>query len=368
MGSCPMRRLLTGALLLACLAVALPAGSEPAPSGLEDQVRELKAANEDLNHRLDELAKAVDDVAFFARLGDVAEVDKWRITGPPPANVKNPKAAGATNPVKFYTYTFVPKNRKPGEKLPLLLLPHGGVHADFTTYHVHILRELIAQGYVVVAPEYRGSTGYGKGFYQQIDYGGREVDDCHAAVKWALENFDFMDRDRVGLIGWSHGGLIVLLEAFQHPKDYKCCFAGEPVSDLVQRMGYSDDEYRAEFSAPYHIGKTAEQDLDEYQKRSPVWHVDELRDPAAHPHEHQRRGRALRRGPAPDRGAQGGGEAVRVQGLPGRARRAQHGPPRHHAREGRAARDLPLPGEVPESAAAVEVAWAGGAGPRALKA
>jgi len=279
MRSWPMTRLLAGALMLACLAGALPANSEPAPPALEDQLRELKAANEALDHRLDALAKAVDDVAFFVRLGEVAEVDKWRITGPPPANVKNPKAAGATNPVKFYTYTFVPKNRKPGEKLPLLLLPHGGVHADFTTYHAHILKELLAQGYVIVAPEYRGSTGYGQGFYRLIDYGGREVDDCHAAVQWALENFDFLDRGRVGLIGWSHGGLIVLFEAFQHPRDYKCVFAGVPVSDLVQRMGYSDDEYRGLFSAPYHIGKTAEQDLEEYQKRSPAWHVEKLEIP-----------------------------------------------------------------------------------------
>jgi dipeptidyl aminopeptidase/acylaminoacyl peptidase len=221
----------------------------------------------------------VDDVAFFGRFQGVAEGDKWRIAGPPPANVQNPTAAGATNPVRFYTYTFFPKDRKPGEKLPLLLLPHGGVHADFTTYYVHILRELLAQGYAVVAPEYRGSTGYGEGFYRLIDYGGREVDDCHAAVKWALETFDFLDGSRVGLIGWSHGGLIVLFEAFQHPDVYKCCFAGNPVSDLVQRMGYSDDEYRELFSAPYHIGKTAEQDLEEYQRRSPAWHVDELRIP-----------------------------------------------------------------------------------------
>ena len=278
MRSWPMTGWLSGALLLACLAAA-PAGGQPAATGLEDQVRELRAATEDLNHRFDELAKAVDDVAFFARLGDVAEVDKWRIAGPPLANVKNPKVTGATNPVRFYTYTFVPKNRKAGEKLPLLLLPHGGVHADFTTYHVHILKELLAQGYVVVAPEYRGSTGYGKGFYEQIDYGGREVDDCHAAVTWALESFDFVDRNRVGLIGWSHGGLIVLMEAFQHPDVYKCCFAGNPVSDLVQRMGYSDDGYRELFSAPYHIGKTAEQDLEEYKQRSPAWHAEELKIP-----------------------------------------------------------------------------------------
>jgi len=81
-------------------------------------------------------------------------------------------------------------------------------------------------------------------------------------VKWALENFDLVDPSRVGLIGWSHGGLIVLTDAFQHPKDRQCVFAGMPVSDLVQRMGYSGEDYRAHFSASYHIGKTAEQDLD----------------------------------------------------------------------------------------------------------
>ena len=269
----------TGALALAALVLATPAAAQPAPAGLEDQLRELKAQNESLNHRLDELAKAVDDVAFFVRLGDVAEVDKWRIAGPPPANVKNPEAAGATNPVKFYTYTFVPKNRKPGEKLPLLLLPHGGVHADFTTYHVHILKELLAQGYAVIAPEYRGSTGYGEGFYRLIDYGGREVDDCHAAVQWALENFDFVDRDRVGLIGWSHGGLIVLMESFFHPKEYACVFAGVPVSDLVMRMGYEDKDYEDEFSAKFHIGKPVREDIAEYKRRSPVWHADKLAVP-----------------------------------------------------------------------------------------
>lgn len=278
MRSWPMR-VGTGALALLGLVLALAAAAQPAPASLEDQLRELKAENEGLQHRFDELAKAVDDVAFFVRLAGVAEVDKWRITGPPAANVKNPEAAGATNPVKFYTYTFFPKDRKPGEKLPLLLLPHGGVHADFTTYHVHILKELLAQGYAVVAPEYRGSTGYGAGFYRLIDYGGREIDDCHAAVTWALESFDFLDPGRVGLIGWSHGGLIVLFEAFRHPDVYKCCFAGVPVSDLVQRMGYSDEEYRGLFSAPYHIGRTAEQDLAEYQRRSPAWHVDELKIP-----------------------------------------------------------------------------------------
>jgi len=268
---------------IACvLAAVLAVAAVPAQAQDDDVAAQLKAlqqAQADLEHQFDQLAKAIDDIAWFQRVGDVAEVDKWRIVGPPDANPRNPDAPGATNPIKFYTYTFVPKNRAPGEKLPMLVLPHGGVHADFTTYHAHIVRELIEQGYVVVAPDYRGSTGYGKGFYQLIDYGGREVDDTRAAKEFALATFDFVDPSRVGLIGWSHGGLIVLMESFAHPDDYACVFAGVPVSDLVMRLGYHDKDYLDLFSADYHIGKTVRQDIAEYKRRSPVWNVDKLAVP-----------------------------------------------------------------------------------------
>jgi dipeptidyl aminopeptidase/acylaminoacyl peptidase len=266
----------TGALLLAGPSWPQQTNVDP---DLAKEIRDLRTAQQDLDHRLDQLAKAIDDIAWVQRVGDVAVVDKWRITGPPDVNPKNPTGIGAGNPVKFYTYTFVPKDRKAGEKLPMLILPHGGVHADFTTYHTYIIRELVAQGYVVVAPDYRGSTGYGKGFYELIDYGGREVDDIHASKQWALENFDFVDPQRVGLIGWSHGGLIVLMETFANPNDYACVFAGVPVSDLVQRMGYLGKDYADDFSAPYHIGKTVNQDIAEYKRRSPVWSVGKLAVP-----------------------------------------------------------------------------------------
>jgi dipeptidyl aminopeptidase/acylaminoacyl peptidase len=269
---------------LAALLLTAPGAARaqdvPADPGLAAQVKALTEANTDLNHRLDELSRGIDDVLWLQRMSDVAEVDKWRICGPPPAHPKNPTAPGATNPLKFFVYSFVPRDRHGDDKLPLLLFPHGGVHAFFESpYHVHILRELMSQGYVVVAPDYRGSTGYGRGMYEQIDYGGLEVDDLHATREWALRNFPEVDSTRVGLIGWSHGGLMVLMEAFRHPRDYACVFAGMPVSDLIQRMGYGDDEYRADFSAPYHVGKTVRQDIEEYKRRSPVWHAEQLDTP-----------------------------------------------------------------------------------------
>jgi dipeptidyl aminopeptidase/acylaminoacyl peptidase len=241
--------------------------------------KQINTRFEGLRHRLDQLEKAIDDVLWYDKVGDVANIDKVFIVGPPPAKIPNPTAMGAKNPVKFWSYIFIPTKLDRTKKYPLLVLPHGGVHANFTTYHTHIIRELMAQGYIVVAPEYRGSTGYGKGFYEQIDYGGLEIEDNHASRDYMVENYDIVDRDRVGIIGWSHGGLIALMDIFDHPDDYQVGFAGVPVSDLVARMGYYDDEYRDEFSAPFHIGKTAHDDVQEYRKRSPVNHVDKLRTP-----------------------------------------------------------------------------------------
>lgn len=242
----------------------------------------LKTLNkkfEAVNHRLDEIEKAVDDLLWYQKVGDVANIDKVFIVGPPPAKVENPNAMGAKNPVKFWCYIFIPQKLDRSRKHPLIVFPHGGVHANFSTYYTHIIRELMAQGYVVAAPEYRGSTGYGKGFYEKIDYGGLEVEDNNAARDYMVENFDFIDGDRVGAIGWSHGGLITLMDIFFHPEDYRVAFAGVPVSDLVARMGYYDDDYRKEFSASFHIGATANENVNEYRKRSPVYHADKLKTP-----------------------------------------------------------------------------------------
>jgi len=233
----------------------------------------LKHQFENLGHRFDTLKKAIDDILWFQRLGDVAYIDKVRHVGPPRARVKNPTAMGVKNPVKFYSYVFIPKKINYGKKYPLLVFPHGGVHANFNTYYFHIVRELMAQGYVVIAPEYRGSTGYGAGMYRLIDYGGLEIEDVYASRNYMLKNYDFLDSNRVGILGWSHGGLLALMNIFNHPKDYKVAYAGVPVSDLVARMGYQTDSYRKLYSVDYHIGKTARENIEEYRRRSPAWQV-----------------------------------------------------------------------------------------------
>jgi dipeptidyl aminopeptidase/acylaminoacyl peptidase len=246
---------------------------------LKKDLDSLKSNDKNLRHRLDVLEKKIDDVLWNQRVGDVAYIDKVYTTGPPLWKEKNPTAMGAGNPVKFWSYIFIPKGLDTNKKYPLMVFPHGGVHADFSTYYTHIVKELIAQQYIIVAAEYRGSTGYGKSHYEKIDYGGLEIEDVRASKNYVLENYEFVDKNRVGIMGWSHGGLISLMNIFEHPGEFNVAFAGVPVSDLVARMGYYGDGYRKLYSADYHIGQTAQENVEEYRRRSPAWNAHKLQTP-----------------------------------------------------------------------------------------
>ncbi|MBN2348120.1 MAG: S9 family peptidase [Bacteroidales bacterium] len=267
--------LLTGIFIFAFFGKVF---SQTEGSLLQEEIKGLKENNENINHRIDRLEKMADDLLWYEKVGDIAYVDKAYICGPPQWKEENPTAPGAGNPTKFWTYVFVPKNINPDKKYPLIVFPHGGVHADFTTYYTHIVRELISQGYVIVAAEYRGSTGYGRDFYEKIDYGGLETEDVFASRNYVLENYSFADPKRVGIIGWSHGGMITLFNIFDHPSDYQCAFAGVPVSDIISRMGYMTQDYRDLYSADYHIGQTAYENVEEYRRRSPAWNTEKFKN------------------------------------------------------------------------------------------
>lgn len=234
------------------------------------KIDSLLKYNENLEHRLDVLQKNVDDILWFQLVGDVAFIDKVFMTGPPKWKETDTTDPAFGNPVKFWSYVFIPKDIDFNKKYPLIVFPHGGVHSNFSTYYAHIIKELMYQQYIVVAAEYRGSTGYGKSYYEKIDYGGLEIEDVDSSRKFMLENYDFVDPERVGIVGWSHGGLIALMSIFKYPENYKAAFAGVPVSDLITRLNYMDEEYRKFYSANYHIGETVEENPDEYKRRSPV--------------------------------------------------------------------------------------------------
>lgn len=257
----------------------LLAATLPAQEGVDVRLKQLEARVESLTWDLDQARKIAEDTQFFLRLADVAEVDKVILAGPP-----NPKAAetygikNARHPMRIYAYTFVPKGLDRSRKHPAIVLTHGGVHGDFGTYHVHLVREMMARGYVVIAPDYRGSTGYGKGMNDAVDYGGLENEDVVACRDWAVEELP-IDPKRVALVGWSHGGMISLMAGFDHPDKFACIYAGVPVSDLLARLAYAGEEYRDPKVVRSMFGTDPTQDVDLLRKRSPIWNVHKLRLP-----------------------------------------------------------------------------------------
>lgn len=243
------------------------------------QLKSLEQKLSDYQHRFDILEKQIDDLMWFRRLEDIAHVDKVRLTSTPRWKPKDPEDRFAGNKLQFYSYVFIPKNADPKKKYPLIVLPHSGIHANFSTYYSHIVRELIAQGYIVVSAEYRGSTGYGKATYENIDYGGRENDDVLESRNYMIENYSIVDPSRVGVIGWSHGGMIALMQILQHGDKYQCAFAGVPVSDLENRLASHDESYTAYFTASHHIGESIEENPEEYVRRSPTHYAKDLNKP-----------------------------------------------------------------------------------------
>ena len=262
------------AMRLICIAALLVASMAVAQTNVEQRLRNLEQSLSFVEGRLE---KRINDLLWIQQLGDVARMDKVRFTGPPP--VRKPDATSSTNQIIVYAYTFLPRKEVKG-RLPLIVLVHGDVHGDLKPQEDgRIVRELIERGYAVIAPEYRGSSGYGRDYWELIDYGGLENDDVFAARNWMIENNPKVDPERVGIVGWSHGGMIALMNVLLFTNAYHAAYAGVPVTDLVVRFGYKPADYKELFTAPFHLGKTPDEDIGEYRRRSPVTHAHKLQTP-----------------------------------------------------------------------------------------
>jgi len=247
------------------------------------KIEKITSDVEDIVYRFDKLEKKIEDSMWFDLVGDISCIDKVRLTGPPKKNVKKTghefTDEFADNNLVFYSYIFIPRSVKQNRKYPLIVFPHGGIHGTFSVGYSHIIRELILQGYIVIAPDYRGSTGYGKSFHKAIDYGGRENEDVAASRDHMVRSYSIVDSLRVAMLGWSHGGMITLMNILKYPEKYTCGYAGVPVSDVTYRLEYQTKGYSDLFSAPYHIGKTPEEAPYEYEERSPVTYAKYLERP-----------------------------------------------------------------------------------------
>jgi dipeptidyl aminopeptidase/acylaminoacyl peptidase len=238
-------------LLAACASGGGPAPTiTPAASGIDDFTRQ-------------EMFKRYTDLDFQLQLGREMLVRKVNY-------------AGADDMI-IPAYLFVPRDTT--RRHPAIIMVHGGVHGDFETLYVPEVRSLVERGYIIIAPEYRGSTGYGRAHYDAIDYGGKEVEDVIQARDFLAALVPSADLDRLGIMGWSHGGFITLHAIFRRPELFKVAVAHVPVADLPTRMKMHSEGYRRTFAQQKGFGGTFEENPAPYIARSPISHARELRVP-----------------------------------------------------------------------------------------
>jgi dipeptidyl aminopeptidase/acylaminoacyl peptidase len=163
---------------------------------------------------------------------------------------------------------------------PALVWVHENIRGHLYEHYIPYIRQATSKGYVVIAPEYRGSIGYGRPLYDAIDYGGAEVDDVVTAASVLANRYPNVDPKRIGIIGWSHGGMITLLSIFRHPTTFAASVAIVPVTNLFHRLAYKGiDAHRKMIDPHNRFGGSPSERPAAYRDRSPLFHVDKLQIP-----------------------------------------------------------------------------------------
>jgi dipeptidyl aminopeptidase/acylaminoacyl peptidase len=176
-------------------------------------------------------------------------------------------------------YVYQPLEKRGPRGHAAMIWVHGGVHGNWGVTMWPFVREAVERGYVIIAPEYRGSTGYGEEHHRAIDYGAYEVDDVITAYDWMVENLPHVDPERVGIMGWSHGGFITVHAVTRDDHPFQAGAAIVPVTNLVFRLSWKGPRYQRSFSTQQRIQGLPFEQRDIYKERSPYYQVDDLETP-----------------------------------------------------------------------------------------
>ena len=198
-----------------------------------DQPTEIYAVENDQLKRLTHVTDAA--LASIAR----APVEKLRFT-----------SADGT-PVE--AFLVKPLNSDPGTRYPTILWLHGGPASQFTFAYNEIAQLYAANGYAVILPNPRGSTGYGSEFAHGTlaAWGKNDFDDVMAAIDHGIE-IGVVDGERIGVGGWSYGGILTNYVITQTQR-FKAAMSGASVGLMAANYGHDQYQlaYELEFGLPW---------------------------------------------------------------------------------------------------------------------
>jgi dipeptidyl-peptidase-4 len=147
-----------------------------------------------------------------------------------------PRSDTRAVPLGPRTVVLLPADHRPGQRLPVLLDPYGGPHAQrvLATRAAYLTSQWFAdQGFAVVVADGRGTPGRGPAYERAVagDLAGPVLEDQVAALELAAAQYPDLDTTRVGIRGWSFGGYLAALAVLRRPDVFHAAVAGAPVTD-----------------------------------------------------------------------------------------------------------------------------------------
>ncbi|MFZ5822836.1 MAG: S9 family peptidase [Bacillota bacterium] len=178
--------------------------------------------------------------------------------------------------LKIPAWLYKPHGVGPGEQVPAVLSIHGGPESQERTGYNYggFYQYLLSQGVAVLAPNIRGSTGFGIEYQRRIhrDWGGAELKDIEACHGF-LRSLDWVDPDKIAIWGGSFGGFATLSAATRLPDLWACAcdFCGP--SNLITFLNSVPPHWKPAMKA--WLGDT-EEDKEFLIERSPITYVDQI--------------------------------------------------------------------------------------------
>ncbi len=185
----------------------------------------------------------------------------------------------ARDGLTIHGYLTLPAGREP-KRLPVVINPHGGPwHRDSWTFSPEV-QFLVNRGFAVMQMNFRGSTGYGRKFWEAgfKEWGGKMQDDITDGVYWLIQQ-GLADSERVAIYGASYGGYAVLEGLVKTPDLYAAGVDYVGVSNLFTFFKTIPPYWAPYLEMMYEMVGHPEKDKDWFQQHSPALNAEKIRRP-----------------------------------------------------------------------------------------
>ena len=176
---------------------------------------------------------------------------------------------------------YKPHSASKKNKVPALVWVHGGPGGQSRIGYRALIQYLVNHGYAILAVNNRGSSGYGKTFYSldDLNHGEDDLQDCVWGKKW-LQDQDYINPDKIGIIGGSYGGFMTMAAMTFEPEEFKVGVNIYGVTNWIRTLRSIPAYWESTRESLYkEMGNPYTEDSLRLYNISPLFHAKNIKNP-----------------------------------------------------------------------------------------